>query len=48
MSCPKLPKEDPREAIKVLSDYVNNQLAAEKAGQDLRKVTVQKAELKLS
>ncbi|RUS71473.1 hypothetical protein EGW08_020759, partial [Elysia chlorotica] len=41
MSCPKLPKDDPRQAIKVLSDHVNNQIAAKKVGQNLQRVAVQ-------
>ncbi|GFO03230.1 metalloendopeptidase oma1, mitochondrial [Plakobranchus ocellatus] len=46
--CPMLPKNDPREAIKLLSILVDNQIAATKAGQDLRKVSLQPGAAKAS
>ncbi|GFS24984.1 metalloendopeptidase OMA1, mitochondrial [Elysia marginata] len=48
MSCPKLPKEDPREAIKLLSALVDNHVAASKAKQDLRKVPLHPEAVKKS
>ncbi|CAG5115928.1 unnamed protein product [Candidula unifasciata] len=36
--CPKLPPGDPREAVKVLSQHIDNIVIANKSGQDLRRV----------
>lgn len=48
MSCPRLPANDPREAIKLLSALVDNHLTANKARQDLRKVTLRPGAVKQS
>ncbi|BFZ16379.1 hypothetical protein BsWGS_19418 [Bradybaena similaris] len=36
--CPKLPPGDPREAVKILSQHIDNIMIANKSGQDLRRV----------
>lgn len=40
MKCPPWPNEDPRKAMEILSQMVNNYLLAQKAGQNLQKVGV--------
>ncbi|XP_059176688.1 metalloendopeptidase OMA1, mitochondrial-like [Physella acuta] len=41
MKCPKLPANDPRASIPILSQFINDQMLATKTGQDLRKVPLQ-------
>lgn len=41
MKCPKLPANDPRASIQILSQFINDQMLATKTGQDLRKVPLQ-------